>query len=107
VPFYVALPCSTIDWNLRDPHKEIPIESRSADEVRYAQGLVEGEIRHVLLTPESAPVRNVAFDVTPPRLITGIITERGIVEPNEEAVYALFPEQGNSRGLPSPSETGR
>ena len=93
VPFYVALPSSTIDWAIRDGVAEIPIESRHEEEVKYAQGLIEGEIRRVLLTPERAQVLNVGFDVTPPHLVSGLITERGIVQANESAMLRVFPEQ--------------
>jgi len=92
VPFYVALPSSTFDWNIRDGVKEIPIEQRGDEEVKYARGFLDGEIKEVLLTPENAKTANFAFDVTPERLITGLITERGICEANEESVLRLFPE---------------
>lgn len=92
VPFYVALPSSSFDWSIRDGLEEIPIEERDPDEVRYAQGLCENEIKQVLLTPEGSAALNYAFDVTPPRLITGLITERGIVRPDEEDIVRLFPE---------------
>ncbi len=94
VPFYVALPSSTFDWDLHDGVKEIPIEERDPDEVRYIQGKTEdGRISRVLLTPEQAGARNFAFDVTPARLISGLITERGICAASEKAVLELFPEQ--------------
>ena len=92
VPFYVALPSSTIDWNLTDGLKEIPIEEREADEVKYIQGVDNDQIRKVLLTPEKSPATNYAFDVTPARLVTGLITERGICEANEEGIRGLFSE---------------
>ena len=93
VPFYVALPSSTFDWKMKDGVKEIPIEQRGDEEVKYAQGLVDGEIKKVLLTPKDSPAANFAFDVTPRRLITGLITERGIIEANEESVLNLYPEK--------------
>ncbi len=93
VPFYVALPSSTIDWNLRDGVKEIPIEQRSADEVQFIQGLSGNEITKVWLTPQGSPAANYAFDVTPARLVTGLITERGVCEPNEEALVNLYPDE--------------
>ncbi len=93
VPFYVALPSSTFDWEIRDGVAEIPIEQRGGDEVRYAQGTSEGRLTRVLLTPESAAAANYAFDVTPARLVTGLITERGICEANEESILGLFPEK--------------
>jgi methylthioribose-1-phosphate isomerase len=93
VPFYTALPSSTFDWQMRDGVKEVPIEQRDATEVRTIQGLHEGEIMQVLLTPEDSPAANYAFDVTPSRLVTGLITERGICEASEEGVLGLYPEK--------------
>jgi hypothetical protein len=93
VPFYVALPSSSIDWKLRDGVKEIPIEERSPDEVRYVQGLSEGRVQRVLVTPERSAAKNYAFDVTPRGLVTGLITERGICEASEAGILALFPEK--------------
>jgi methylthioribose-1-phosphate isomerase len=93
VPFYVALPSSTFDWEKRDGVQEIPIEQRDATEVKYARGLHDGEIVQVLLTPADSPAANYAFDVTPARLVTGLITERGICPASEEGVLGLFPEQ--------------
>lgn len=92
IPFYVALPGSTFDWTLKDGLKEIPIETRDADEVKFIQGLHEGEVKSVLLTPESSPAINYGFDVTPARLVTGLITERGVCEAAEHAILNLFPE---------------
>jgi methylthioribose-1-phosphate isomerase len=93
VPFYVALPSSTFDWQLRDGIKEIPIEDRDSDEVRYIQGLTKNGLERVLVPPETSPAANPAFDVTPARLVTGFITERGVCEANETAVLGLFPEK--------------
>ena len=93
VPFYVALPSSTFDWQLRDGIKEIPIEDRDSDEVRYIQGLTKDGLERVLVPPETSPAANPAFDVTPARLVTGFITERGVCEANETAVLGLFPEK--------------
>ena len=93
VPFYTALPSSTFDWVMRDGVKEVPIEERDSKEVKYIQGLHEGEIKEVLLTPEASPAANYAFDVTPSRLVTGLITERGICEASEEGVLRLYPEK--------------
>ena len=94
VPFYVALPSSTFDWKMRDGIHEIPIEQRNADEVRYMDGLTaDGRIETVLLTPESSPAANYGFDVTPARLVTGLITERGICAANEDSVLSLYPEK--------------
>src|SRR5262249_54519289 len=77
VPFYVALPSSTIDWSLADG-AGIPIEERSADEVRYIEGLGRNGPERVLLVPERSPALNPAFDVTPARLVTAFITEHGV-----------------------------
>ena len=93
VPFYVALPSSTFDWSIRDGVADIPIEQRDAAEVRYASGLHQGEIKAVLLTPARSPAANYAFDVTPARLVTGLITERGICSASEEGILGLFPER--------------
>jgi methylthioribose-1-phosphate isomerase len=92
VPFYVALPSSTFDWEIRDGCKDIPIEKRDASEVKYIQGLCDGEIKNVLLTPKESPAANFAFDVTPARLVTGLITERGICAANEKSIGRLFPD---------------
>lgn len=97
IPFYVALPSSTLDWNLGDGLQQIPIEERSADEVRKIQGLCGEEIREVLLTPEASPAANPAFDVTPAHLVTGLITERGICEASEAGLLSLFPEKASAR----------
>ncbi|OGW89929.1 MAG: S-methyl-5-thioribose-1-phosphate isomerase [Omnitrophica bacterium RIFCSPLOWO2_01_FULL_50_24] len=93
VPFYVAAPSSSIDWNAKDGVRDIPIEERHADEVKYVQGFSDGEVRQVRLTREDTEAANYAFDVTPRRLITGIITERGIAEANERSLLRLFPEK--------------
>ena len=97
VPFYVALPSSTFDWEMRDGVAEIPIEQRDATEVRTISGLAGGEIETVLLTPEQSGAANYAFDVTPARLVTGLITERGICAASEEGVLALYPEKRPAR----------
>ncbi len=93
IPFYAALPSSTFDWTIRDGVKEIPIENRGAEEVKYIQGLHEGKLMKVLLTPEESPATNYAFDVTPAHLVTGLITEKGICAASEEGVKGLFPEK--------------
>jgi len=98
VPFYVALPSSTFDWVTRDGVKEIPIEERNPDEVTHIQGLYQGEVVQVQLTPQDSPARNYAFDVTPARLVTGLITERGICEANEASILALYPEHRQGAG---------
>ena len=92
VPFYVALPSSSFDWTMRDGLAEIPIEERGAEEVKHADGWADGQLLEVRLTPEGSPAANYAFDVTPRRLITGLITERGICQPNEQSILAMFPE---------------
>jgi len=94
VPFYVALPSSTFDWEMRDGVRDIPIEQRDAQEVRLMDGrAADGRIETVLLTPEDSPVANYGFDVTPARLVTGLITERGVVAPNEADILDLYPER--------------
>ncbi len=95
VPFYVALPSSSFDWNMRDGVREIPIEERGAEEVRHADGWHDGRRVEVLITPENSPAANFGFDVTPARLVTGLITERGICAAREEEIYALFPEHAD------------
>jgi methylthioribose-1-phosphate isomerase len=92
IPFYVALPSPTIDWTVKDG-REIPIEERAAEEVTHITGCDdEGVTRRVRLTPEKASARNFAFDVTPSRLITGLITERGVCPASVSGLGALFPE---------------
>ncbi|MEO1654215.1 MAG: S-methyl-5-thioribose-1-phosphate isomerase [Bacteroidota bacterium] len=94
VPFYVALPSTTIDWDIRDGLKEIPIEERSQDEVRFIPGKNQaGKMEKVLLCPETTPALNYGFDVTPARLVTALITERGVCEANEAGILGLFPER--------------
>jgi len=92
VPFYVALPSSSFDWTMRDGLKEIPIEERGSEEVKHADGLVDGKHAEILVTPKESPAANYGFDVTPHRLVTGFITERGICKANEKSILALFPE---------------
>ncbi|RBP17265.1 methylthioribose-1-phosphate isomerase [Roseiarcus fermentans] len=95
VPFYVALPSPTIDWTVDDGVKEIPIEERGGDEVSFVQGRdADGAIVRVRISPDASPVANPAFDVTPARLVTGLITERGVAEASREGLKALFPERG-------------
>jgi methylthioribose-1-phosphate isomerase len=93
VPFYVALPSSTLDWTLRDGVREIPIEQRSQDEVKYMDGRSPQGVTSVLICPEASPAANYGFDVTPARLVTGLITERGICPASEAGLLSLFPEQ--------------
>lgn len=90
IPFYAALPSSTIDWEIDDGLKGIPIEERGADEVLHARGLLDGRIVEPLLAPQGARAANFAFDVTPSRLVTGIITERGICTASEAGFRSLF-----------------
>lgn len=93
VPFYVALPSPTIDWRVQDGLAEIPIEERSGDEVSLVQGkLADGTVARLRISPEATPAANPAFDVTPARLVTGLITERGIAPASAEGLAALFPE---------------
>jgi len=94
VPFYVALPSSTFDWTLRDGIGQIPIEERDPDEIRYVQGWEGDTVRSVLVPPADSPAGNFAFDVTPARLVTGFITERGICRADETDIRRLFPEKG-------------
>ena len=93
VPFYVALPSSTLDCSIGDGVKEIPIETRDQNEVKYIQGLVDGEIKSVLICPETTPAMNYGFDVTPAKYVTGLITERGICHASEKGIKELFPEK--------------
>ncbi len=94
VPFYVALPGPTIDWNIHDGVREIPIEERDADEVTDIPGrAAAGDLQSVRITPEGVTARNFAFDVTPARLVTGLITERGVCEASEAGLLGLYPEQ--------------
>jgi methylthioribose-1-phosphate isomerase len=95
VPFYVALPSSTFDWENTDGVAQIPIEERDESEVKNIIGLNEGEIKSVLLAPETSAAANFAFDVTPSRLVTALITERGICSANEKGVLGLFPEKSD------------
>jgi len=93
VPFYVALPSPSIDWRVRDGVREIPIENRSEREVTHISGrLVDGSVASVALTPEGSRAANPAFDVTPSRLVTGLLTERGVTEASEAGLRRLFPE---------------
>jgi len=102
VPFYVAFPSSTFDWSLDDGLSGIPIEERGADEVRRVRGrLRDGSIGDVMICPEDSGARNWAFDVTPRRLISGLITERGVCAADPESIAALFPEFRSS-GISNP-----
>jgi methylthioribose-1-phosphate isomerase len=103
VPFYVALPSSSFDWNIRDGLKEIPIEERGAEEVSHADGWHDGQQVEVRVTPQTSAAANYGFDVTPRKLVTGLITERGICEANEESILSLFPERrpGSTESRPT------
>jgi len=95
VPFYVALPSPTIDWTVADGLAEIPIEERSGDEVSLVWGkTADGRIAQVRVSPDATPAANPAFDVTPARLVTGLITERGVAKASREGLKAMFPERG-------------
>ena len=93
VPFYVALPSTTIDWSLNDGVVEIPIEQRNASEVSMMEGKLGDEIFEFRIIPEKSPVANFGFDVTPARLVTGLITERGICKATRNEILNLFPEK--------------
>ncbi|MBT8092373.1 MAG: S-methyl-5-thioribose-1-phosphate isomerase [Gammaproteobacteria bacterium] len=93
VPFYVALPSTTIDWNACDGLLEIPIEQRAAEEVTHIYGMGEAGPAVVRTASTGTPVSNFAFDVTPARLVTGLITERGVCKASEAGLLGLFPER--------------
>jgi methylthioribose-1-phosphate isomerase len=93
IPFYVALPSSSIDWDLRDGIREIPIEERAAQEVKQVRGWSGNGWLDVAIAHPESPAANYVFDVTPARLVTGLITERGICSASEAGLRALFPEK--------------
>ena len=94
VPFYIALPSPTIDFSMRDGLTEIPIEERGPEEVTHITGMTaDGRIETVRIVPPEAAVANHGFDVTPARLVTGLITERGVIAPQADALAAAFPER--------------
>src|SRR6202161_3050157 len=94
VPFYVALPSPTIDFSIDDGIRQIPIEQRSADEVTNISGRTsDGRIESVRIVPDGSAVANYAFDVTPARLVTGLITERGVIAASHSAIRGAFPER--------------
>ena len=90
VPFYVALPSSSIDWTISDGLEEIPIEERDQDEVRYIQGLKGESLENILITDKNSKAVNYGFDITPARLITALITEKGICKPEKNSILELF-----------------
>ena len=94
VPFYVALPSPTIDWTVQDGLAEIPIEERSSEEISHVhgRGTSESDLVTVVVTPEGTKTGNPAFDVTPNRLVTGLITERGICAASSDGLAGLFPD---------------
>ena len=90
VPFYVALPSSTIDWNIKD-HKQIPIEERNSEELSHVEGIDENNnLKRVRIYPQKSKSLNLAFDVTPAKLVTGLITEKGICDASEKGLKGLF-----------------
>src|SRR5262249_29481588 len=98
VPFYVALPSPTIDFTVNDGLAEIPIEQRAPDEVTNMTGKTrDGRIETVQIVPDGSPVANYGFDVTPARLVTGLITERGVIAANRAALAQTFPERAEVR----------
>ena len=92
IPFYVALPSTTIDWSIEDGISDIPIEERDGIEVSHVRGVADGNVCEVATVPARTPVANYAFDVTPARLVTGLITERGICPASRDGLLSLFPE---------------
>jgi len=90
VPFYVALPSSTIDWKIKD-HKEIPIEERNSEELSHVEGLdKDNKLQKVLIYPQKSKAMNLAFDVTPAKYVTGLITEKGVCEASDQGLKGLF-----------------
>jgi methylthioribose-1-phosphate isomerase len=102
IPFYAALPSSTIDWTIADGLREVPIEERAGREVTHVAGRTDdGQRLEVQVTAPGSAVANPAFDVTPARLVTGIITERGVAEASREGLAAMFPEHAGAASLRS------
>ena len=90
IPFYVALPSSTIDWNIKD-HKKIPIEERNSEELSHVEGVDENnQIRKIRIYPQKSKSLNLAFDITPAKFVSGLITEKGICEASEKGLRGLF-----------------
>ena len=99
IPFYVALPSPTIDWTIEDGINEIPIEERSENEVSLIQGKDKsGVISKLKVTPEGTIGSNPAFDVTPAKLITGLITEKGVCQASSNGLQKLFPKNNQKDG---------
>jgi methylthioribose-1-phosphate isomerase len=90
VPFYVAFPSSTLDWSISDGISKIPIEQRDGREVKFMSGIIDEKEHEFLILPLESQVANYGFDVTPSRLITGLITERGICQATEKSIQELF-----------------
>jgi methylthioribose-1-phosphate isomerase len=101
VPFYVGLPSPTIDFSVSDGLAEIPIEQRGADEVACMSGrTADGRIETVRIVPDGSAVANYGFDVTPARLVTGLITERGVIQPSRDALAKAFAERAKAASRP-------
>ncbi len=97
IPFYAAVPTPTIDWNVEDALADIPIEERSAEELRVVRGIANGRMTDVRILPESSPAANPAFDVTPAALVAGLITEKGVVRATESELLALWPRRDENK----------
>jgi methylthioribose-1-phosphate isomerase len=95
IPFYALMPSTSIDFTLYDGLREIVIEERDPEEVMYVSGYIEGEIKSVRICPDDARAGNWGFDVTPARLITGLITEKGVCSADEESITKLFSDKFN------------
>ena len=90
VPFYVALPSTTIDWNIEN-FKDIPIEERNSEELSHVEGLdKDNKLQKILIYPQKSKAMNLAFDVTPAKYVTGLITEKGVCEASEKGLKGLF-----------------
>jgi methylthioribose-1-phosphate isomerase len=92
IPFYVALPDSTIDWSIKDGIRDIPIEERDSEEVSHISGVSNNKTHRVRITPDQTPSMNYAFDVTPSKYITGLIMPRGVCNAEEPDIIRLYPE---------------
>ena len=90
IPFYVTLPSSTIDWNIKD-FKDIPIEERNSEELSHVEGIDEkGKVKKVMIYPKKSKVMNLAFDITPAKYVTALITEKGVCEASTDALQKMF-----------------